>query len=156
VIYPDDQLPTLTSYPWHLTDEARVRSELAKLQQDDLFVSLVLWDVDNEPPLEVCLMMAREGMDKVLIVATRGDFPAAAPTAWSAPFVQMKPDENIYDVFEDLWAKAEPVADPPGWKWTPDKTILDYVHVIEKSLGITVKPTLKSQPQPADAEEEHS
>ncbi len=60
-IYPNAQLPELADYPWHLVNEDRFLTESAQLTGDKLFTTLVLWDANNEPPLEVCFLTARMG-----------------------------------------------------------------------------------------------
>jgi hypothetical protein len=136
VVYPDEQLPGLTQYPWHLVNEAWASTEFARLQADNLFLSVILWDTDDKLPLEICLLMARQGSPKVLIITTHWNFPDSPPTARVAPMVSMDANDDIYDVFEDLWVKSEPVADPTDWDWTKERTLLDYVHTIETSLGL--------------------
>ncbi len=135
-IYPNDQLPGLAEYPWHLVDEKRFKTEMALLNKDSLFTSLVLWNADGEPPLEVCLMTARMGADKVLIIITPWNYPTHAPSARVAPFVHMQPEDDMYSVFEDLWAQSKPVPDPSGWQWSSEHCLLDYIHALEDQLGI--------------------
>lgn len=141
-IYPDDQLPALAAYPWHLVNQARVNQEFARLHEDELFTSLVLWDADGEGPLEICLLTGRMGADRVLIIVTPWNYPEKPPAARVAPFLQMGPDDELYDVFEDMWAKSQPVANPPGWKWSDEQHLVDYIRALEASLG------MKSPPKP--------
>jgi len=148
-VYPNDQLPVLPDYPWHLVDEKRFKTETALLNKDGLFTSLVLWDADGEPPLEICFMTARMGADRVLIVITPWNYPTQAPSARVAPFVHMGPDDDMYSVFEDLWAQSKPIADPPVWKWSPEQHLLDYIHALEDHLGI---PRASAAPQPVAEE----
>ena len=65
----------------------------------------------------------------------------------------MSADDDVFEIFEELWAKSEPVSDPPDWSWTPDKHLLDYIHVLEKSLGIErpAPPVLVSSSEPDTA-----
>lgn len=135
-VYPDDQLPGLPDYPWHLADSARFDEELRMMQRDGLALTVVLWDAAEAPPLAVCLLTARVGADRVLIVVTGWDYPRPAPQARVAPFRSMGPDDDLYDIFAQLWAESRPVADPPGWTWTPDKRLLDYIQAVETSLGM--------------------
>lgn len=134
--YPDDQLPGLTVYPWHLVNQARASREFALLHEDDLFSSIVLWNATDEPPLEVCFLVARMGSDRVLMVVTPWNYPEAPPQARVAPFAQMGPDDNLYDIFEDLWGQSQVVADPPGWDWSDERYLVDYVRALETSLGM--------------------
>lgn len=150
-IYPADQLPGLTAYPWHLVDDARLRLEVGSLRADELFTSVILWDANDQPPLEICFMTARMGSDKVLILITPWNYPAAAPSAHIAPFMGMGADDDMYGVFAEMWAESERVADPPGWTWSPEHLLVDYVHAIETHLGLPARP---AQDVPVDEESE--
>ena len=145
-IYPDDQLPGLPPYPWHLINQGRVNQEMARLHEEALFTSIVLWNASEAPPLEICFMTARMGADRVLIIVTPWNYPEEPPTARVAPFVQMGAEDDLYDVFEELWAKSEPVDDPPDWHWSDEHYLVDYIRVLEQSLGIKAEP--KPQPDP--------
>jgi hypothetical protein len=148
-VYPADQLPGLTDYPWHLTNPDRVNAEFALFKKDNLFTSLVLWNADNQVPLEVCFMTARLGVDKVLILVTPWDYPKSPPSARVTPFISMKPEDDMYETFELLWQQSEPVADPPGWKWSQDKYLVDYMRALEEHLNI--RPTIAvAEPQAAE------
>ncbi len=135
-VYPDHLLPMLPDYPWHLVHPENLNREYSKLQNDGLFTSVVLWDADDEPPLEICLMTARVGADRILIIITPWDYPKRAPQARVAPFVQMTDDDDMYEIFEMLWEQSKPVADPPGWKWSSESDLLTYVRAVESALGI--------------------
>lgn len=150
VIYPADKLPELTRYPWHLINPDRAETEMAQLQGDGLFVSLLLWNADQKLPLEICFMMARQGASKILIIGTHWDYPDRAPFARVAPFRQMQTDDDIYDVFEGLWKESEPVTDPPGWKWTEDTYLVDYVHALETHLGMRPKEAVETTNETED------
>lgn len=135
-VYPDDQLPGLPEYPWHLADTARFDDEHRRMQRDGLALTVVLWNATEAPPLEVCFLTARVGADRVLIVVTGWDYPRRAPQAHVAPFRPMGPDDDLYGIFAQMWAEARPVDDPPGWAWSPDKRLLDYIRAVETSLGL--------------------
>jgi hypothetical protein len=151
-IYPEDQLPGLPDYPWHLVDEKRFKLETGMMTQDGLFTSLVLWNADTLPPLEICFMTGRVGADKVLIIVTQSNYPATAPTARVAPFIHMEPDDDMFTVFEELWEQSEPVADPPDWKWSAEHHLLDYIHALEDHLGIERVAPLAA-PEPVESSE---
>ena len=104
-IYPDDQLPGLPEYPWHLVNRERVNKELALLQAEGLFTSIVLWNATPEPPLEICFMTARMGADRVLIIITPWNYPAQPPSARVAPFAQMDTDGDLYGDFRGLMGR---------------------------------------------------
>jgi hypothetical protein len=134
VIYPDDQLPTLAPYPWHLVDEARFNDEYERLKGDGLFSALVLWDADGALPLEVCFLIARAGSDKMLIVVTSHDYPAQPPRLRIAPFVSMGDDQQMYDVFKRAWSGSQAVDLP--LTWTPDLRLLDALRAVEEAHGL--------------------
>lgn len=134
-VYPAEQLPALSDYPWHLVDTERFDLECALLAKDGLFTSLVLWNATPEPPLEICFLTARVGVDKVLLVVTNWDYPASPPSARIAPFRQIGADDDIYHVFESLWDESEAVTNPPGWKWSDEQHLVDYIHALEAAFG---------------------
>ncbi|NWG17919.1 MAG: hypothetical protein HXY41_14925 [Chloroflexi bacterium] len=138
-VYPNEQLPSLVAYPWHLVKEARFNAEYGLLQKDGLLTSLVLWEASGELPLAVCLLTARLGWNRLLILVTPWNYPAAPPTARSAPFVEMSPDDDIYAVFESVWKESEPVTDPPGWSWSEGRYLIDYIYALEAALDIREK-----------------
>ena len=135
-VYPDHLLPMLPDYPWHLVHPELLNREYSKLQNDGLFTSVVLWNADDEPPLEICLMTARVGADRILIIVTLWDYPKRAPHMRVAPFIQMTEDDDMFEIFEALWEQSKPVDDPAGWKWSPELDLLTYVHAVEAALGI--------------------
>lgn len=106
-----------------------------------MFVSVLLWDTDDTLPLEVVIVAARRGAKQVYLIVTPWNFPEEPPLLLSAPYLGLKPDEDIYDVFEQWWVKSETLDNPPGWKWTPDKFLYDYVAAVEKHLGLTIAQT---------------
>jgi hypothetical protein len=137
-IYPDDQLPTLAPYPWHVVNETRIDEEIRLLEGDNLFNSITLWNADNEPPLEVCFLVARMGSSRMLIIVTPHDYPQSKPSARVAPFVQMGENDDMQKVFETAWKQSEPVdmRDYFSTEWTPEKHLLDLIHAIERKLGL--------------------
>ncbi|MFN8372966.1 MAG: hypothetical protein U0694_08820 [Anaerolineae bacterium] len=145
--YPADNLPSLVGYPWHLIDDVRFNREMKLLQEDGVLSSIVLWEADGKLPLEVCLFTARAGASKILLVVTWHDYPRSFPVARIAPFTRIGPDDDMYEVFEQLWDKSEPVSNPPGWVWSEEKTLLDFIRALEQHLGL---PT--STPKPVAAQ----
>lgn len=139
VIIPDVELPTLTPYPWHILELDRLDDEVRLINDDGLFLigeTAILWEADGDLPLEICFMIAGKGLDKVFIIVTDWNYPRAAPRAYLAPFAGIDPSMYIYDIFEYLWQRAEKVDDPPGWKWSANSQLLDYIHAIEAHLGL--------------------
>ncbi len=153
-IYPDDQLPELTVYPWHLKDEARAREEFGLFQDNDMFVSVLLWDTDEVLPLEVVVVAARRGSNRVYLIVTPWNYPEEPPRLLSAPYIGLKPDEDIYDVFEQWWEQSEPLENPPGWKWTPDTKLYEWVHAIETHQGIA--PPIAKTPEQTKTDQHES
>lgn len=135
-VYPDDQLPKLTPLPWHLANEDRFQAEMAQLHGDQLFTTLLLWNAAEQPPLSVCIMAARMGSSKVMIIITDWNYPETAPRARLAPFIPVGQDEEIIDIFEQMWAQSETVSNPPGWTWSPDRYLIDYICALEAAHGL--------------------
>jgi hypothetical protein len=135
-IIADDQVPGLTQYSWHLTDEDRYVTETAQMRGDGLFLSVIIWEADGKLPLEICFAVARQGSNKVLIIVTPWDYPLSKPYARIAPFIHLKEGEGLSDVFDDLWENSTIVKEPAGWHWSEDRYLIDYVHAIEDSLGL--------------------
>jgi hypothetical protein len=137
VVYPNDQLPHLVEYPWHIIHSTRADLEVGQLEYDGLFVSdAIQWDIDGKLPLEICFVLARQGASKIIILVTDYNYPRSAPRAYATPFLPMSADEDMYDMFEKLWGSATQITDLPNFKWTEDTYLIDYVHAIEDSLGI--------------------
>lgn len=130
-IYPNSQLPELAPSPWHLIDDERITRELAALRANNVFTSIIIWDVDDKPPLEICFLVAQQGADHVLILVTQYDYPNTRPVAYRAPFIKLADNEVIYDIFERMWRSAKLVDDPADWVWSTDKTLADYLLAIE-------------------------
>jgi hypothetical protein len=133
-LYPEGQLPSLAGYPWHLSDPRRLEDELQLLKGDRLFSSITLWNADNEPPLEICFLTARMGADKLIILITPHDYPHRPPSVRTAPFIQMGAGDDMYKVFEQAWKASQPLS--YDLAWSPEKTLLEVVHAVEKALGI--------------------
>jgi hypothetical protein len=143
-IYPNDKLPSLVTYPWHLMNDDRFRTELAQLNGDGLFTSVLTWDTDGKLPLEICFIMGRQGGSKMWVIATQNDYPASAPMAYLAPFLKLGQNEVMYDLMRRIWDQAKPVNDPPGWKWASDTYLIDYIHALETNLGMPPEQPVKS------------
>ena len=150
-VYPDDQLPLLAPYPWHLIDRKRTEAELALLDKEGLFHSITLYNADGEPPLEVCFLTARVGADKLFIAVTPADYPKRPPQIRVAPFMHLRPGEDLYHVFEAAWKQSQPVA--LTLEWSPSVYLADAIRAAEDKLGI-VRPAPKAaepapKPEPA-------
>jgi hypothetical protein len=143
-VYPDDQLPELVAYPWHLNDEKRLETELNALHKDGLYVSstMTLWNADGKLPLEICLIVGRVGADKLILVVTPHDYPQRPPSLRAAPFGSLPADDDPYKLFERVWANSSPIDLAIDGQLT---ALLDYVLEAEKKLGI-------QRPEPPSAQ----
>lgn len=135
LIMHDEDLPALTPYPWHLVNETRFDMEYDRLSAGSLLLALVLWDTDGDLPLEICFMAIRPGLDRALLLVTNWNYPQSAPALYTAPLARVDPTENLHDVFNELWEQAT-LLEVPGWRWDPERTLLDYVHAAERHLGV--------------------
>lgn len=150
VVYPNDQLPVLAAYPWHLVNESRMSDEYQKMQDDALFTTVILWEANDTPPLEVCFMTARMGADRIVIVCTPWDYPKQGPSARIAPFIQMGADDDMFEVFERLWEKSAPLADPSDWEWSEERSLLEYIHALELAHDLRVSPVVNAEASAMD------
>lgn len=135
VIYPNDQIPGLTQYPWHLVNEDRATLEFTRFDQNNMVYSMTLSDTDDQLPLEVCITAARPTGKRIFLIATAWNYPEVEPKIRLTPFVSMDADETIADVFDEWWDQAEPAPRPKNWRWTPDLNLIDYIEAIEATLG---------------------
>ncbi|MDX2141683.1 MAG: hypothetical protein SF123_26585 [Chloroflexota bacterium] len=154
-VYPNDQLPELVAYPWHLADEKLLDAELTALNEDGLYVfsTLTLYDADGTLPMEICLVAGRNGSDKLLIVVTPYDYPKSAPSIRVAPFTPMSDLADSYKVFERIWQTSTPLDVP----YEPGKhlRLLDYIRAAEAKLGI-MKPAPQSPTTHVDVGTRHA
>jgi hypothetical protein len=148
-VYPNDQLPAVAAYPWHLS-HPEVAEEFGLMQDDGLALSITYWNADGEAPLEVCLLIGRIGSPRLLLLVTPADFPRHPPRLRSAPVIPLGAGEDMQRVFEKAWAQSEPV--PLAYDHDAHKTLLAYIHAAEDQLGIArgAQPTPPPQQQPAE------
>jgi hypothetical protein len=142
-IYPDDQLPSVSAYPWHLAQPKNAESEFGLMQDDGLALSITYWNADAEAPLEVCLLIGRVNSPKLLLLVTPADFPKHKPSVRAAPFITMGDGEDMQAVFEKAWAASTPIDLPYDYEKYP--TLLSYIHAAEDKLGIK-----REKPVPID------
>ncbi|MBL8134831.1 MAG: hypothetical protein JNL42_23425 [Anaerolineae bacterium] len=143
---PNDQLPSLAPYPWHLLDEKRFASEVRKIEEAGYFVSLTLWDTDGTLPLEVCLLTARLGSDNLLILVTPYDYPAHPPTVRIAPFIHMGEDDDLYDVFAEAWEQSVPPKEAA--LFNPEEGLISLIRAVDPQPD---PPDPPSEPSAQDA-----
>ncbi len=129
-VQSDQALPAVPTIAWHLVDRDRFQEEFELLSSDGLAVSVVEWDADERPPMEVCFLVGRVGGEQVTILVTDKNYPAVPPRVRVAPMLQVGEDE---DLFQRLWAESEALAPEElyGWTWSPEKRLIELVHHIE-------------------------
>ncbi|GAB4572823.1 MAG: hypothetical protein Kow0077_13370 [Anaerolineae bacterium] len=139
-VLPDDMLPSLPPLGWHLTDRARFEDEYRLLTEDGLAVSVVEWDADDTPPLEICFMTGRVGGNHVIMLVTDQKYPAVAPAVRIAPMLRVGEDD---DLFARLWEASEPLdlTALSDFAWSPDRTLLALVRAVEAHIGSSAPDT---------------
>ncbi len=149
-IVADDTFPPLMPYPWHLVSEQRAAQEMQLLEGDNLLVDVLLWNTDDELPLEICFLTARPGASQFVLLATPHDYPNRPPAAYTLPFSSVQPDEDLYALLERSWTDAEAV-NVDDFTWSPEKTLLEYLFAVEQTLGIGPErePAPAAEPHPA-------
>ncbi len=146
-VYPDDQLPTLEAYPWHIINEDRATLEFARFDDNDIAYSVLLSDTDEELPLEICVTAARPQGQTIFLIATAWNYPSEPPEVRMTPFLKMEADETIADVFDTWWEQAEPVPAPKDWKWNEETHLIDYIQIIEAELAISLPDDQQNIPE---------
>ena len=144
-IVPDDQLPKMMKYGWHVVLPDRLTSETLAMEDDGLLVRRLLYECDGEVPLEFCFFTIRQGASSFLLFVTQHDYPQSAPKAFRAPFIGGLDLMDPVSTFHKLWEIAAPIVDPLGWEWSADKYLVDYVIAIEVEMGLR-QPTTVSIP----------
>ena len=144
VILPEETFPAVADYPWHLVRPDRIEDEVALLQQEGMFVNPLVYQADDDIPMELCFFVARPGSATVLLLITEHNYPQTPPRAFTAPFHRFDPADDFYDIFEEFWAQKSPVDDLPAFDWQPESTLLGFIRLIESHLGIAPPPP----PQP--------
>ncbi|MEO0561179.1 MAG: hypothetical protein AAF125_03645 [Chloroflexota bacterium] len=145
-VLPERSFPRLMDYPWHITSPRRAAQEFSLLENDGMMVELLLWDTDEELPLEVCFFTARPGAKEFLLIATQANYPFAGPDVYRMPFASIQPGEDIYDLMRRQWTYAELVEEAEGFEWSAEKTLLEYVYMIEDALGWNPNPLTSGEP----------
>ena len=135
-IVPDDQLPMMMKYGWHVVMPERLDSETHAMEDDGLLVRRLLYECDGEVPLELCFFAIRQGASFFLLFVTQHDYPQRTPRAYKAPFIDGLDLMDPVATFHRLWQAATAVDDPPGWEWTADKYLVDFVAAIEIEMGL--------------------
>lgn len=135
-VVPDDELPQMMKYSWHVVDPDRLYIETAALESDGHLVRRLLYECDGEVPLEYCFYTIRQGSSFFLLFETQHDYPHSPPRAYKAPYVDDLDLMDPVDTFHKLWAVREPIADPHNWQWSADKYLYQFVIAIEVDMGL--------------------
>lgn len=136
VIMAEKQFPALAAYPWHLIKPDRIEDEVALMQHEGMFVNPLVYQADDDVPMELCFFVARPGSATVLLLVTEHDYPLTPPRAYTAPFHRFDPGDDFYVIFEQFWLQRQPVDDLPNFQWGPNYTLLSFIRAVEDHLGI--------------------
>jgi len=135
-IMPTSDLPTLTHYPWHLTKPDRMAEEVGHMTDDSMFVEAIVWQADDDIPMELCFFAVRPGGKHVMLVATEHDYPKTPPRLQLAPYERFDPNDDFYDIFERFWLNSEVVETPKDFEWSIQTPLIDFIYEMEDHLGI--------------------
>ncbi len=134
-IVAPEALPQMMKYGWHVVLAERLTSEHFALEDDGLLLRTLFYECDGQVPLEFCFITVRQGASSFLLLVTQHDYPQSPPRAYLTPFVAGIDLMDPVATFDKLWPEAELVDDPPGWSWSPEKYLVDFVIAIEVELG---------------------
>src|SRR5262249_11229143 len=129
-------LPGLPIIGWHLAQRDRFGQEIEALTRAKYTVSVDEYNTDEQPPLEICLTIARNSGQIILLVVTQPDYPASRPGIHTVSMTVLDQIPQDADLFEALWKKSIPLPKDayPDWEWTDRRTILDLVQEVEAKL----------------------
>ena len=142
-VVPEDTLPQMMKYAWHVVLPDRLTSETLAMADDGLLVRTLFYECDGEVPLEFCFFTIRQGATSFMLFVTQHDYPHSPPKAYHAPFVSGLDLMDPVSTFQILWAQAQPIEDPANWHWTSEKYLVDYVIAIEVCMGLREPPKLE-------------
>lgn len=135
-IYPDDQLPALPDYPWHMTDTARVDAEYQQLDEAGVYASPpILWNAHDHAPLDVCLLVTYPEWPQSLLLVTRSDYPHSTPAARTGPKPPVDPQVDPVAAFEHVWPDSKPVVMKTDWQPSSESRLHDYLLAVVAELG---------------------
>lgn len=137
-VAPEKDMPHLTPYPWHILDSELVNDELDMLELAGYLRigDFVLWNTDDDLPLEICLIIGRSGTSQVYLVVTDWDYPKGAPRIFISEFKGIDPSMYIYKIWEHLWTTRKDAPKLPNFKWTDETFVVDMIKAIEVALGM--------------------
>lgn len=154
VIQPQEKMPRLTPYPWHILDGDLVNDELDMLELAGYFRvgDFILWNTDDALPLEICFIIGRPGTSIVYLVVTDWDYPARQPRIMLSEFKNIDPTMYIYDIWKLLWEARKPQPKLPAFQWQQDSFVVDMIKAMETVLAIPhPTPPVRSAETPAPA-----
>ena len=152
-VVEEDQLPQMLKYGWHVVYEERLNQEYYRLESGGAWVSaLILWEADDEVPLEICFIVARQGARELILLITDADYPHTPPKARMSPSFHGLDLTDEYKAFSELWERSSPVELPEDWEWDHNLYLADFVIAIEVQLGL--RPPLKVTIPVVDDEDE--
>ena len=142
-VVPEDALPTMMKYAWHVVLPDRLTSETLAMTDDGLLVRTLFYECDGEVPLEFCFFAIRQGASAFMLFVTQHDYPHSPPRAYQAPFINGLDLMDPVATFQKLWEVATPIADPEDWAWDSEKFLIDYVIALEVDMGLREAPRLE-------------
>lgn len=136
-VVEESELPKMMKYGWHVVSEDRLEREVVRLENGGAWLSsLILWEADNEVPLEICFIVARQGARELMLLVTDADYPNTPPKARMSPSFHGLDLTDEYKAFSELWDRSEPVELPDDWEWNHNLYLLDFVIAVEEHLGL--------------------
>jgi hypothetical protein len=125
-VVPDDDVPALTPPPWHLTDPKRAETEIEKLGEAEMAVSMLVADTDGDLPLEFCFSITPvNNPQKIYLIATPHDYPASPPVVRTLGAIRLEAGQAVADVFMDWWEQGDPF--PLPFPWQDDCYLIDII-----------------------------
>ena len=141
-VVPEDLLPKMMKYAWHVVLPDRLTSETLAMADDGLLVRTLFYECDGEVPLEFCFFAIRQGATSFMLFVTQHDYPHSPPKAYQAPFINGLDLMDPVSTFQKLWEVATPIDDPEDWEWNSGKYLIDYVIALEVDMGLRQPPKL--------------
>lgn len=142
-VVPEDALPKMMKYAWHVVLPDRLTSETLAMADDGLLVRTLFYECDGEVPLEFCFFAIRQGASAFMLFVTQHDYPHSSPKAYQAPFINGLDLMDPVSTFQKLWEMATPIDDPNDWEWDSEKFLIDYVIALEVDMGLREPPKLE-------------
>jgi hypothetical protein len=136
-VIADEDLPKMMTYGWHVVSEDRLEREIIRLENSGAWLSsLILWEADDEVPLEICFIVARQGAHELMLLITDANYPHTPPKIRMSPSFHGLDLTNEYQAFSGLWERSSPVELPDDWEWNHNLYLVDFVIAVEVHLGL--------------------